>query len=280
MKDFQVISWEELVGSGNCFFPQGTAVTIGSFDGPHKGHNELFKRVLNRAEEEKIPSGIVTFFRPPAAVKNAHYAGDVSTLRLKLKKIADLGFNFVILIDFSSEFARIGGETFFDILIKTIRLKYLAAGEDFSCGYRRELKAAGIKRLALRKGFRFDSIKPVHSDGIMRISSTAIRNAVLSADFTRAEHLLGYSFLFDVIGPAWIITGEYSVCAPRAYITQILPECGRYKVSVKTVAGAQADAFFFINENEVTLRFEKKASPQFALKNMNDFDTVKFICKE
>lgn len=277
MHNFTILSWEELVASDSTLFPQGTAVTIGGFDGPHKGHKALFDSVLAAAKKQTLKAGAVSFFRPPAAVKNKNYAGDVSTLNLKLKKFADLGFDFAVLIDFSAEFAKIEGRAFFDILIKTIRLKYLAVGEDFSCGYRRGLGAAEIKQLASQIGFCFDSIKAVHLAGSIRISSTAIRNAVASADFTLAENLLGYPFLFDVIGLPWIHTAANSVSVPRAYITQILPQCGRYRVLVKSITGTKEEAVFLVHKNEVTLHFEKKGSEQFSLKNLNNFDTIEFI---
>lgn len=277
MQNFTIISWEELITSDNVLFPQGTAVTIGGFDGPHKGHKALFDSVLAKAKEKNIPAGIITFFRPPAVIKNGNYEGDVSTLKLKLKKFSDYGFTFTVLIDFSAEFAKMDGREFFDILIKTTRLKYLAVGEDFSCGYRRGLGVGELKRLAPQIGFCFDSIKAVYLDGSLRISSTAIRNAVAVADFTLAERLLGYPFLFDIIGPPWIRTDENSVSAQRAYITQILPKCGRYKVLVKSINGTKEEAVFFVHKNEVVLRFEKKVPEQFSLKNLNNLDTIEFI---
>ncbi|MEL3912892.1 FAD synthetase family protein [Treponema pedis] len=280
MEDFKIISWEELIAVKECLFPQGTSVTIGGFDGPHKGHKELFKYVLNYSEKNGIPSGIITFFRPPVSVKNGSYSGDVSTLRLRLKKFRELGFRFVVLIDFSSEFAKIEGKEFFDILIKTIRIKYLAVGEDFSCGYRRGFGAVEIKELASQIGFCFDSIKSVNLNGNLRISSTAIRNAVAAGDFTLAKNLLGYPFLFDIVGPAWLITENNSLSALRSYITQILPNYGKYKVLIKTIDGAVKKAVFFVKESEVGLCLEKDSTGQFGLENLNNFDAIEFICKE
>lgn len=277
MKDFKIFSWEELIASTDAVFPKGTALTIGGFDGTHRGHHELFNCVLKYANRNNIPAGVITFFRSPAVIKNSNYAGDVSTIRLKLKKLMQCGFSFAILIDFSTEFAKIDGRTFFDILIKTTHLKYLAVGDDFSCGYRRGLGVSEISKLAPQMGFCFDSIKAVNFDDNLRISSTAIRSAVQNADFTLAKYLLGYPFLFDVVGLPWTVIKENSISVQRAFITQILPKCGEYKVSIEFIDGTKKEGFFFINEKIVELHLQKNSSDKFSLENLNNLETIEFI---
>ncbi len=289
MEDFKIISWEELHEAeqkGNRLFSEDTAISIGCFDGVHLGHKKLFEFVLNYSKKNNCKAGLISFFRPTGLTKNPDYAGDVSSLRLKLKKIKDLGFHFIVLIDFSAEFAKIAGTVFFDILIKTIRLKYLAVGEDFSCGYRRGLDAAQIKELASRKGFCFDSIKAVAINGNLKVSSTAIRNAVYSADFTLAKNLLGYPFLFDIIVPPWQVI-ENEIIASRNFLTQILPECGKYKVFVNDIFGTKTEAELLITKENISLSFNEDSLKKgncvpanFIQQNLNNFDTIEFINKE
>lgn len=214
---------------------QGTALTVGGFDGPHIGHQILFNSVLQNATSKKLVPGIVTFTKSPGAYKKPdHYSGDVSTLDLRLKKFAEYGFHFVILIDFSGDFGKMSGGVFFDILVKTAHMRYLAVGHDFRCGHRLDTGVAEIAALSQREGFRFDSIGQVEIDGV-RVSSSAIRKAVQSADFTRAEKLLGYPFLLDFMAPQWTVTDRLFK-ASRSEITQILPQCGTYTAVLHTDA--------------------------------------------
>lgn len=206
---------------------RGTALTIGGFDGPHRGHEALFDAVLNASKSQDLSPGIVTFTQSPGAVKNPnHYPGDVSTLDLRLTAFSNRGFKFAVLIDFSDNFGRMTGGVFFDILVKTVCMRYLAVGPDFRCGHRLDTGAAEISAYSRRDGFRFDSIRQIQENGI-RISSSAVRKAVLSADFSLAERLLGHPFLLDFNTPDWSVSGLF-LEADRRSFTQIVPPAGIY----------------------------------------------------
>ncbi len=206
---------------------RGTALTIGGFDGPHRGHQALFDAVLADASAHDLSPGLVTFTRSPGALKNPdHYPGDVSTLDLRLSAFDRNGFEFVVLIDFSDDFGKMAGGVFFDILVKTVRMRYLAVGPDFRCGHRLDTGTAEISARSLRDGFRFDSIRQVEQDGV-RISSSAVRKAILSADFALAERYLGHPFLLDFNTPDWSFTGN-CLETGRSLFTQILPPPGVY----------------------------------------------------
>lgn len=223
----KIIYWDDLIKEEN-IYPQGSAISIGGFDGPHRGHERILSAVLEAARKDGIPAGIITFFRSPRSVKIGNaYTGDVSTLEMRLQKFAEQGFSFTVLIDFSADFAKIKGAVFFDILIKTICIKYLAVGSDFTCGYRHDTGVGDLQRLARERGFCFDSIEQLYSARHERISSSAIRQAVEQADFTLAKDLLGYPFFLDVAkivqrreSSAWSIE--------KSAITQILPQSGQY----------------------------------------------------
>ena len=222
-----ILYWDDLIKEEN-IYPQGSAISIGGFDGPHRGHECILSAVLTAARKGGIPAGIITFFRSPRSVKAGNaYAGDVSTLEMRLQKFAEQGFSFTVLIDFSADFAKMKGTVFFDILIKTICIKYLAVGSDFTCGYRHDTGVGDLQRLARERGFCFDSIEQLYSARHERISSSAIRQAVEQADFTLAKDLLGYPFFLDVSkivrrreGSVWSIE--------KSAVTQILPQNGQY----------------------------------------------------
>ena len=233
----KIIYWDDLI-KGENIYPQGSAISIGGFDGPHRGHERILSAVLKAARKDGMPAGIITFFRSPRSVKAGNmYAGDVSTLEMRLQKFAEQGFSFTVLIDFSTDFARIKGAVFFDILIKTICIKYLAVGSDFTCGYRHDTGVGDLQRLARERGFCFDSIEQLYSARHERISSSAIRQAVEQADFTLAKDLLGYPFFLDV---EKIVQrrerGVWSI--EKSAITQILPQNGWYSACAYLQTGA------------------------------------------
>jgi riboflavin kinase/FMN adenylyltransferase len=225
---------------------KGSALTIGGFDGPHRGHEGLFSSVLEAASRMGLASGIVTFIRSPGADKRPEqYPGDVSTLNLRLSRFAEKGFDFVLLIDFSGNFGKMTGGTFFDILVKTVHMRYVAVGPDFRCGHRLDTGVAEIAAISYREGFCFDSIQQIELDGL-RISSSAVRNAVLSADFALAERFLGHPFLLDFTDAEWKQSG-LTLEAPRSSFTQILPRRGSYDVMLRTGQGKSFPAMMEVD---------------------------------
>lgn len=243
----------------------GTALTIGGFDGPHLGHRTLFEAVLRNAAEHRHVPGIVTFIRSPGTLKKGdQYPGDVSTLDLRLARFAELGFEFTLLIDFSSDFSRISGGVFFDILVKKVRMRYVAVGPDFRCGHRLDTGMAEISAIAHRDGFRFDSIQQVELDGL-RISSSAVRKAVQSADFALAERYLGHPFLLDYTALDWKQNG-LSLEVPVSSITQTLPREGSYPVHLSLLDGRKETAVLKVRADTVALEPEReKELPQAGL---------------
>jgi len=249
-----IIHWKDLCTSEAALFPQGSAISIGGFDGPHSGHGLIFSKVLAAAASKQIPAGIVTFMRSPRVQKAGQfYAGDVSTLRFRLNQIASYGFSFVVLIDFSEDFAKMSGTVFFDVLMRTICIKYLAVGSDFTCGYRRDTGIKDLECLAAQKGFCFDSIEQLCLTKGIRISSSAIRNAVVNADFTLAKDFLGYSFSLDVLEiPQRYHDGIFSI--EKSSIRQILPKNGLYSVMVFTQQKQYMPAQIQIGDSLLNIR--------------------------
>lgn len=235
-----------------CSSSAGTALTIGGFDGPHLGHRLLLDAVLANAREHRHVPGIVTFIRSPGSTKRREsYPGDVSTLNLRLKRFEELGFAFALLIDFSADFSKMSGGVFFDILVKKVRMRYVAVGPDFRCGHRLDTGLAEISAIAHRDGFRFDSIQLVELDGL-RISSSAVRKAIQSADFSLAERYLGHPFLLDFTALKWVVNGQVLEVDIHT-ITQTLPREGRYNVELVLANGTGETASMRIGAKSLAL---------------------------
>jgi len=272
-----ILYWDDVIRYTQPAFSQGAALSIGGFDGPHRGHERIFHAVLQAASRYGAPAGLITFRRSPRFQKaGTAYSGDVSTLEMRLRKFESYGFVFTVLIDFSEDFAKIRGTVFFDILMKTIRIKYLAVGSDFTCGYRHDTGSETLRLLASTKGFCFDSIEQLCSGRYGRISSSAIRQAVEQADFTLAKDLLGYPFFLDVSKIAQRPAAE-KCFIDTSSIEQILPMNGWYTAQVYSCAEEMSLAHIRITDS--VLEVSSQGVPALCAAG-NRIQTIQFIRKE
>jgi len=226
LSDFLVFSWSDIIEGRfpKSFKEKGTALTIGSFDGPHIGHEALFYDVLS---QENLLHGIVTFTKSLRGLKSENYAGDIVSLPQKLEICRKKGFNFAIVIDFSADFGRMGGADFFKCLVDFCGLKFLAEGIDFHCGY--QGKSGMTEIIEIGKSLGFDTS---FSQSIMyndkRVSSSLIRQSILERDFLPAKMMLQRDFSYDASLLDWE-KGEYRAKRREGLV---LPPNGSYNVRV------------------------------------------------
>ena len=225
---YRQISWQEVV-QGN--FPlewrkKGCALTVGSFDGVHLGHQALLDSVL---AQKNLYKGLVTFTNSVRSSEN-NYEGDVLSLRQKLSLVP---CNFAIVIDFSEDFSRIEGSQFIRMLIQHCGMRFLAEGNDFKCGYKAGCTVDTLKTLSKDLGFEFNLVDDVIVEG-ERVSSSRIRQAVKQADFVLAQKLLGRPYAYDTSALAFTQEKESAASAwMSATLTgqQVLPHDGMYTVT-------------------------------------------------
>lgn len=224
--DFPVFSWSDVVEGRfpKYYREKGTALTIGSFDGPHIGHEALFYDVLS---QENLLHGVVTFSRSLRGLKSENYAGDIVSLGQKLELCRKKGFNFAIVIDFSADFGRMRGYDFFKYLVDFCGLRFLAEGNDFHCGYRGESGMTEIKEIGAQLGFDTS-----FSQSIMykeqRVSSSLIRECILKRDFLSAKMMLQRDFSYD----ASLLDWEKDEYRAKRRNDLVLPPKGSYNVRV------------------------------------------------
>ena len=228
----KIFSWEQIV-SGR--FPEeyknaGTAITIGSFDGSHLGHRAIFDSVISQKEKNLVP-GVLTFTRSLRGYKNpTAYEGDVVSLSQKLENLTVHGFDFAIVVDFSSEFGRIEGRDFLAELVQKCGLKYLAEGSDFHCGHKGLVGMEEIRNIAADFNFTVQTIDSVIFEG-EKVSSSRIRKCVLEKQFAQVQKMLLKPFELDCTGFNWHKQNENIIFASKKG-AQLLPPNGSYKVLV------------------------------------------------
>jgi riboflavin kinase/FMN adenylyltransferase len=174
------------------------ALTIGNFDGVHRGHSALIDRVVAKARELSITSCVLTFephprefFAPEAAPPR------LTRLREKLELMAAAGVERVHVIRFDARFAALSAARFVeDVLIRGLGVAWLLVGRDFRFGTQRKGDFAALEG----RGFALEAMPDVAFNG-ERVSSSAVRAALQAGDFARAERLLGrpYSITGHVV---------------------------------------------------------------------------------
>jgi riboflavin kinase/FMN adenylyltransferase len=188
-----VLDWAEFVRQPDKS-GRSSAMTIGGFDGVHRGHQVLIRAVVERG----IFPTVITFRQNPKSILNPRsYKGDIFSLRQKLECLETLGAERTILIDFSDNFSKLKGQEFINILMKQGSLVFLAVGRNFRCGYKLDTDAACIKALGERAGIAVEAIPPLR-DGHGPVSSSRIRSAVLKGRIAEASRLLGRNPILDL----------------------------------------------------------------------------------
>ncbi|MFN3535635.1 MAG: riboflavin biosynthesis protein RibF, partial [Desulfatiglandales bacterium] len=167
-------------------------LTIGNFDGVHKGHLALFEIVKGKARDLKCDSAVLTFDPHPLKVLAPEKAPELLLTRdEKVELILRAGIDAVICQEFDREFAKMGAREFVQkILVETLRISEIVVGYDYGFGRNREGTIDLLKELGSKSGFNVYVLQPVNMNGKL-VSSTAIRNFLKEGDVTSASLLLG-----------------------------------------------------------------------------------------
>lgn len=178
-------------------FPFNTCVTIGNFDGVHKGHQTLINKAIKYSKENNLKSVVFTFSNHPVNYFKPGYVKNIISSREKYELIERIGVDIYISIPFDESMTQISAEDYVNnILIDKLHVKKMVIGHDFTFARKREGNPNLLKELAKEKGFSVEVVDPVIMDG-RRISSTDIRKAIADGDVVEAEHLLGRYFAVE-----------------------------------------------------------------------------------
>ena len=171
-------------------------VTIGTFDGVHLGHQAIFKKMKELAQDIGGQTVVVTFQPHPRQVLNI----DSSNLRFlctpeeKLERFEAFGIDNVVIINFTKEFSRTPSEVFIkDYIIDNIKPEYIVVGYDHHFGKNRMGDFDLLNDLKKKYGFKVERIAAQDVENIA-ISSTKIRNALAVGNVKSANRLLGYTY--------------------------------------------------------------------------------------
>ncbi|MBA3450539.1 MAG: bifunctional riboflavin kinase/FAD synthetase [Chloroflexia bacterium] len=174
--------------------PGERVVTIGTFDGVHRGHRRLLDRAVQRGLELGLPVTGVTFEPVPAAVLRPEaFSGRISTPEAKLERLAAAGLDEIVVVPFTRDLARWSPETFMTWLKEKTGLRELWVGEEFALGKDRTGTVERLTAIGAALGFRVVAV-PRLTNGTEVVSSSRVRAAVMSGDVATARRLLGRPF--------------------------------------------------------------------------------------
>ncbi len=227
-----------------------TAIALGNFDGIHRGHLEVIRPVL--AEDDLAAYKTVVTFDPHP---QQYFTGQQRQLLTPHQEreliLAQLGIQQLILLPFDRDLVKLSPQEFVDqILVQKLQAKFISVGEDFRFGNQRSGNATDLVTLTAAAGIP-TQIAPLELDGGSRISSSRIRAALLAADLTLTQELLGR--YYSIVGT--VVNGQEigrSIGFPTANLQypaeKFLPRQGVYCVRVDTPKVAQLPAVMNIGK--------------------------------
>jgi len=178
-----------------------SAVTIGNFDGVHRGHQAILSELRRAASDRGLLPTVMTFTPHPRAFF-AHRGQrpeliptQISGLRDKILLLAEQGIGQVVIQRFDQHLADMSAEDFIrKLLVRGLNTRWLLVGEDFRYGHKRTGDIALLRRLGDECGFAVRTLADVGDVHGQRISSSALRTALAVGNLARSQELLGRSY--------------------------------------------------------------------------------------
>lgn len=185
-------------------FEKPTVLSIGNFDGVHRGHQVLLQRLVAAAHAGRAHAGIVTFDPHPREVLRSDQAlPPLNTIEERLDLLRPHGLDFVIVQPFTLEIAQMEARQFVQLLVDHLRLRALWVGPDFALGRRRTGTVPVLEALGVEMGFMVEILHAQRVSG-EEVRSLRIRELLLAGEVAQAGQLLGRPHFIrgDVVGGA------------------------------------------------------------------------------
>ena len=228
----------------NSYF-KNSALTIGNFDGVHKGHVEIFRHLKERSRSLELPAVAVTFEPHPLKVLAPAKAPDlITTFKQKTELISASGIDCLVVIPFTPAFASTSADEFVrNILCDSLGMIHIVIGHDYAFGRGRDGNFMTLQKIGAERGFTLEDMNPIGENGLV-FSSSLVRRMVADGDLESASQILGR---YHTISGTVVHGREigHTLGFPTANIStpnELIPQDGVYAVMVsvegKLVKGA------------------------------------------
>ena len=172
-----------------------SAVSLGKFDGVHRGHQKLLQHILEQ-KKNGLEATIFTFASNPTRMLSGLSAQNILTNEERREMLAKAGVDNLLECPFVPEIAHMEPERFIeDVLVGQLKMKFAAVGTDFHFGYQRRGDHAMLQKLAPKYGYTVEVVEKEQSHG-RDISSTYVKEALEAGDMELVNDLLGYRYFY------------------------------------------------------------------------------------
>lgn len=209
-------------------------MTIGAFDGIHRGHRAVIDSVCRAAREADRVVAVVTFFPHPSVVLGRAAPFYLTSTEEKIDLLRPLDLDWLVVMNFTVETSHTRADEYISLLMAHLRMREVHAGYDFAFGYKREGTLDFLRRAGREHGFAVREVAALHN-GDEPISSTGIRNRLRAGDVETAAKWLGRPFRVNGTiagreGAALRLTlwPEHALPADGDYACQASIESARY----------------------------------------------------
>jgi riboflavin kinase/FMN adenylyltransferase len=172
----------------------GSVLAIGIFDGFHRGHQKIIKKVKAEASLKGVAAGVLSFSPHPEKALNGRPIKMIQTLEQRLQSFERAGLDFCLLFDLDNGLSRLSGEEFARQIIKdSLGIQQVVVGRNFRFGHQRQCGVDDLKKFGHLFGFKVTVLEPARSGG-RPISSSLIRKLLESGRIEEANKLLGHPY--------------------------------------------------------------------------------------
>lgn len=210
-----------------------SVVTIGVFDGVHRGHQALIRTLVKEARaQDKLAVALTFFPHPDVVIRKLEGRFYLTTPDERARLLGELGVDTVITETFDDTFRHTRAQEYVDRMLRHLRLSSLWVGADFALGYQREGTVAWLRKAGEAQGFSVETLDLIVANGDhSAITSTRIREALVAGDVEHAAEWLGrpYSITGEVVhGLARGRTIGFPTANVDAWAQQVIPGNGVY----------------------------------------------------
>ena len=186
---------KKINGVKNFSINSPSILTLGTFDGVHKGHQKILKKLKHEAKKDNLKSIVLTFFPHPRTVLNPDFTLKlINTIEERTRLFEKSEIDILITHPFDKNFSELSPDQFVkNILVNKLKIKKILIGYDHRFGKNRTAGFKDLKIFGLKYGFEVIEIS-VEEKNKVSISSTKIRNSIIEGDIKTAKSYLGYDF--------------------------------------------------------------------------------------
>lgn len=224
-----------------------TVIAIGVFDGVHRGHQEIFRTLIDEREKQGADEAmVISFSKNPK--KSA--SGSLDTMRLREEYVSSFSINSFVIIDFSDSFSKISASGFIKMLLDLCRPLAVVVGRDFRLGNPASAATADdLSSLFAKDGadVKVNIVEPILTEGGEKISSTLLRTIIRLGKLKEFRELSGQCYRVDLVPITYrFISGD--LVFRGDLIHQLLPPLGAYEAKLVFCNGIAVNGILKIGE--------------------------------